>query len=220
MDDRTKAELLKRVSIFADLSDSEIETLARLEAVREFPKDTPIIHRMDPGDSMFIIASGKVKVSLYGEDGREIILSTLGPGDFFGEMSLLDQEPRSADVTTKEDAVLLQLKRDDFVSHVQKFPSVALNILAEMSRRLRRADEKIGNLVLLDVYGRVARVLLEISQNEGVVTDEGIVIENRPTHQEIASMIGTSRETVSRVLSDLSKDGYIRVHGKKIVLKG
>lgn len=220
MDDRTKAELLKKVSIFADLSDDQIENLVRLVTVREYPKDAPIIHRMDPGDSMFIIANGRVKVSLFGEDGREIILSTLSTGDFFGEMSLLDQEPRSADVSTKDDSILLQLKRDDFVGHIQAYPSVALNILAEMSRRLRRADEKIGNLVLLDVYGRVARVLLEISQNEGVVTDEGIVIENRPTHQEIASMIGTSRETVSRVLSDLAKDGYIRIHGKKIVLKG
>ncbi|MEW6774974.1 MAG: Crp/Fnr family transcriptional regulator [Bdellovibrionota bacterium] len=220
MDDKAKAQLLEKVSIFTQLSPAEINDLVFLISVKEYPKDTPVLHQMDPGDSMFIIASGKVKVSRYGEDGREIILSTLGPGEFFGEMSLLDSEPRSADVTTKEDSVLLMLKRDDFLGHLKKFPSVAIGVLVEMSRRLRRADEKIGNLALLDVYGRVARVLLDISETEGVVTENGIVIENRPTHQEIAAMIGTSRETVSRVLSDLAKDGYLTIQGKRIVIHG
>ncbi len=220
MDDKAKAQLLEKVSIFTQLSPAEINDLVFLISVKEYPKDTPVLHQMDPGDSMFIIASGKVKVSRYGEDGREIILSTLGPGEFFGEMSLLDSEPRSADVTTKEDSVLLVLKRDDLLGHLKKFPSVAIGVLVEMSRRLRRADEKIGNLALLDVYGRVARVLLDISETEGVVTENGIVIENRPTHQEIAAMIGTSRETVSRVLSDLAKDGYLTIQGKRIVIHG
>lgn len=220
MNEKEKKELLSKVSVFTQLSDKEIGDLVDLVTVREYSKDTPVLHQMDPGDSMFIIAQGRVKVSRYGEDGREIILSTLGPGDFFGEMSLLDSEPRSADVTTKEDSVLLNLKREDFLDHIKKYPSVAIAVLVEMSRRLRRADEKIGNLALLDVYGRVARVLLDISETDGVVAEEGIIIENRPTHQEIASMIGTSRETVSRVLSDLAKDGYLTIQGKKIVIHG
>ncbi len=220
MDDKAKADLLAKVSVFTQLSPADIADLVALVSVKEFPKDTPVLHQMDPGEALYIIASGKVKVSRYGEDGREIILTTLGPEDFFGEMSLLDSEPRSADVTTKEDSVLLLLKRDDFIAHIRKYPSVAIAVLVEMSRRLRRADEKIGNLALLDVYGRVARVLLDISETEGVVTEQGIVIESRPTHQEIAAMIGTSRETVSRVLSDLAKDGYLSIQGKKIVIHG
>lgn len=220
MDEKERAELLSKVSIFAQLSQDEISDLVALTTVKEYPKDTPVLHQMDPGDSMFIIADGKVKVSRYGEDGREIILTTLGAGDFFGEMALLDSEPRSADVTTKLPSVLLSIKREDFLAHIRQYPSVAIGVLIEMSRRLRRADEKIGNLALLDVYGRVARVLLDISETEGVVTDEGITIENRPTHQEIASMIGTSRETVSRVLSDLAKDGYLTIQGKKIIIHG
>jgi len=220
MDDKAKADLLAKVSIFSQLSTADISDLVGLVSVKEFVKDTPVLHQMDPGDALYIIVSGKVKVSRYGEDGREIILTTLGPGDFFGEMALLDSEPRSADVTTKEDSLVLLLKRDDFIAHIRKYPSVAVAVLVEMSRRLRRADEKIGNLALLDVYGRVARVLLDISETEGVVTEKGIVIESRPTHQEIAAMIGTSRETVSRVLSDLAKDGYLTIQGKKIVIHG
>ncbi len=220
MDEKNKTDLLRSVPIFSDLKPSEIEELVSCVTVKDFPKITTVVHQMDPGDSMFVIVSGKVKVSLYGEDGREIILNNLYPGDFFGEMALLDSEPRSANVTTTEETTCMVLKREDFTRQVKRNPSIALNILSEMSRRLRSADEKIGNLALLDVYGRVARELLKISETDGLVTDEGIVIETRPTHQEIASRIGTSRETVSRVLSDLARDGYLTMVGKKIIIHG
>src|SRR5207253_6561150 len=155
--------------------------------------------------SLYLIASGKVKISLSGEKGREIILSVLGPGEFFGEMSLLDGEPRSASVISQTQSQFYILNRDTFDDFVRRSPQTGLKILAEMSRRLRHADEVIGNLALLDVYGRVAHTLLELSRKEGVQREDGILIDNRPTQQEIAAMVGTSRETVSRALNDFAR---------------
>jgi len=161
-----------------------------------------------------------VKVVLYGESGREIILSLFRePGDFFGEMSLLDDQPRSATVIALERSTLLTLSRASFRAHLEAQPRTALEVLAELSRRLRRADEVIGNLALLDVYGRVARWLRDVAESDGEESAEGVVIRQRPTHQEIAGLIGTSRETVSRALSELARRGHIDMSGKRLLLR-
>jgi len=212
------ADLLAHVTIFQHLEPAALERLSARLKVITFPKDGVIVSQSDPGDSMFIIDQGRVKVVLYGDSGREVILSIFRSGDFFGEMSLLDGQPRSANVIALEDARLLVLSREDFVQHLHEAPSTALSILAEMSARLRRADEVIGNLALLDVYGRVARVLVELARRDGHTTDEGIVIRERPTHQDLAAMIGTSRETVSRVLSEFQRRGLLSMQGKTILL--
>jgi CRP-like cAMP-binding protein len=160
-----------------------------------------------------------VKVVLYGQSGREVILSVFKPGDFFGEMSLLDNQPRSANVIAVEESRLLVLDRSSFAKHLSSNPRTALNVLSEMSKRLRRADAIIGNLALLDVYGRVARFLRELAKSEGHDTPEGVEIKQRPTQAEIAAMIGTSRETVSRALSEFQRRGFIELTGKRIVLR-
>jgi len=161
-----------------------------------------------------------VKAVLYGGSGREIILSIFkSPGDFFGEMSLLDNQPRSATLIADEPSTLLVLSRRDFQAHLAAQPRTAMNVLGELSRRLRRADEVIGNLALLDVYGRVARKLREMAESDGEETEEGIVIRQRPTQQEIAATIGTSRETVSRVLSELVRRGFIGMSGRRLLLR-
>jgi len=212
------AELLSHVSIFEHLDPLALDRLgARLKAL-SFERDGLIVSQSDPGDSMFIIDQGRVKVVLYGDSGREVILSIFRSGQFFGEMSLLDGQPRSANVIALEAAKLLVLSRDDFVQHLNEFPSTALNILAEMSSRLRRADEVIGNLALLDVYARVARILVELARTDGRASDEGIIIRERPTQQDLAAMIGTSRETVSRVLSEFQRRGLLSMQGKTILL--
>ncbi|MBI3179504.1 MAG: Crp/Fnr family transcriptional regulator, partial [Deltaproteobacteria bacterium] len=157
-------DLLAKVSIFGGL---DAETLARLgERLKpvDFAKDALIVGQSDQGDALFIIERGRVKVVLYGDSGREVILTMFRPGDFFGEMSLLDGQPRSANVMAVEDTRALVLSRQDFVEHLESSPATALRILAEMSLRLRRADEVIGNLALLDVYGRVARVLITMAR--------------------------------------------------------
>lgn len=212
--------LLRNVAIFAYLDDAALGGLARFVEPRDFAAGAVIVGQDDPGEALYVLASGKVKVVLYGVSGREIILSLFRtPGDFFGEMSLLDDQPRSATVIALERATLLSLSRADFRTHLKAHPRTALEVLAELSRRLRRADEVIGNLALLDVYGRVARWLREQAQSDGEETDEGVVIRQRPTQQEIAGLIGTSRETVSRALSELARRGHIAVSGKRILLR-
>ncbi|MBC7792778.1 MAG: Crp/Fnr family transcriptional regulator [Clostridia bacterium] len=213
-----QTDLLRQVSIFKGLDDHAIAVLSASLRPLAFGKDGLIVSQDDQGDALYIIESGRVKVVLYGESGREMILTMFRAGDFFGEMSLLDGQPRSANVIAMEEAHLLVLSRDDFLRSLSEVPTVAANILAEMSMRLRKADAIIGNLALLDVYGRVARLLIDLAKTEGDATDEGVVITSRPTQQDIASMIGTSRETVSRVLSEFQRRGFLQMQGKKILL--
>jgi CRP-like cAMP-binding protein len=223
MDQRTGVRergLLRSVSIFADLDAAEVAALERLTDVRDYAPGAVIVTEQEAGDALYVLVRGKVKVVLYGESGREIILSIFkAPGDFFGEMSLLDNEPRSATVLAVDDSRLLVLSRTDFQAHLERHPRTALRVLTELSRRLRRADAVIGNLALLDVYGRLAGKLRELAAAEGEEIDGGVVLRQRPTQAEIAAMIGTSRETVSRALSDLSRRGYVVMTGKRLVLR-
>lgn len=212
-------ELLRSVSIFAELDAPSAAELERLAQVREYDDEAVIASQEEPGDALFVLVKGRVKVVLYGDSGREIILNVFkSPGDFFGEMSLLDDEPRSATLVASEPSRLLVLSRADFRAHIQRHPKTALRVLTELSRRLRRADELISNLALLDVATRVAHIMIDLAKRDGEEVEEGILIRERPTQQDIASMIGTSRETVSRVLSDFQRAGLVEMRGREILL--
>jgi CRP-like cAMP-binding protein len=179
-----------------------------------------VVSEDEPGDALYVLASGKVKVVLYGESGREVILTIFTrPGDFFGEMALLDDEPRSATVMAVKPSTFLTLSRADFRAYVDRHPSIALQILTELSRRLRSADAIIGDLALLDVFGRLAGKLRALAERDGEETEAGIVIRQRPTQAELAAMIGASRETVSRVLSELSRRGDVVMTGKRLLIR-
>ena len=204
-------DFLASVPLFSGLDSSDRQRFLELTRERTYPKGSVILFENDPGDSLYIVRSGRVKVVLIGEDGREIILAVLGPGDHFGEQSLIDQQPRSATVIAMEDASLLILHRDDFRRRVESSPAIAWALLTEMSRRLRHADEKIGGLVLLDVPGRIARLLLDLAAE-----NDGKTIEKALTHQTIAQMIGASRETVSRSMKDFQDAGWIGVERRRI----
>lgn len=210
--------ILRNVAIFSDLTGPEVDNLFDITEERSFSRGDMILNQEDEGDSMFVILKGRVKIFLMAEDGREVILSTLKPGDFFGEMSLLDGKPRSASALAIESTEVLVLRRDNFVREIRRVPEIALKIMSEMSARIRSADERIGSLSLLDVYGRVARVLLQLAQSEGKACPDGIIIDSLPTHHEIASMVGSSRETVSRVLGGLSRRGYLTLTGRRAVI--
>lgn len=186
---------------------------AELMRERTYPKGSVILFEDDPGDALYLVASGQVKVVLIGEDGREVILSVLGEGSFFGEMALLDDEPRSAHVIAMEDSVVLALRREDFRARLRASPEVAIALLKELSRRLRRADDQIGSLVLLDVGGRVAELLVRLADEEGADR-----ITRKLTHATIAQMIGSSRETVSRTMRDLQDKNLVTVTRQEIVL--
>ena len=216
---KATAELLKDVPLFAGLDHDDLSRLSLLITEKHYPKETVIVSATDPGDALYIVADGEVKVSLWSDNGREIILSTLPAGSFFGEMSLVDGEPRSANVACTVDSLLLRLGRREFLQALRSYPTIAINVMTEVCVRLRRADESIGNLALLDVYGRVARYLLERCEEEGETGSEGFVIKKMPTQQHIASRIGTSRETVSRALSEFQRRGFIEQRGKGLLVR-
>jgi len=208
------AQFLRRVPLFSHLGDAELARLADVSRERSYPKNSVILFEDDPGDALYMVVTGQVKVVLIGEDGREVILSVLREGDFFGEMALLDDQPRSAHVIAMQDSNLLVLRREDFQRKLEETPTLAFGLLRELSRRLRHADDKIGGLVLLDVNGRVARLLLQMADES-----DGTTITRRVTHHTIAQMIGSSRETVSRTIRDLADRGLVDVSRKAIVIK-
>lgn len=208
------ADVLRRVPLFSDLAEAELARFAEVLREREYPKNSVILFEDDPGDALYVVSTGQVKVVLIGEDGREVILSVLTDGDFFGEMSLIDDEPRSAHVIAMKDSHLLVLRREDFQAQLEVQPKIALKLLRVLVQRLRRADEKIGGLVLLDVNGRVARLLLDMADEGG-----GPKITRRLTHHTIAQMIGSSRETVSRAMRELVGRGFIEVTRREISIK-
>lgn len=204
------ADFLASVPLFKSLG-SEVTSFALMAREKSYPKGSVILFEDDPGDSLFVVREGRVKVVLVAEDGREVILGILGVGEHFGELSLIDDQPRSAHVVAMEDSALLVLRREDFRRRVEQSPQVAWALLVEMSRRLRRADDKIGSLVLLDVPGRVARVILDAAEEGG--KDE---IEKPLTHQTIAHVIGASRETVSRAMREFVDAGWISTERRRI----
>ena len=208
------APILRKVPLFADLGEPEINRIAEVARERSYPKNSVILFEDDPGDALYVVVQGSVKVVLIGEDGREVILSVLGQGDFFGDMALIDDEPRSAHVIAMEDALMLVLRREDFFQRLREAPSIALGLLRTLTRRLREADEKIGGLVLLDVPGRVARLLLRMADE-----NDGAEITRRVTHHTIAQMVGSSRETVSRTMRDFADRGLLEVSRKAIAIK-
>ena len=212
--DMSVATTLQAIPLFEHLAEDELGRVAQLTRQRKYPKGSVILFEDDPGDALYVVVSGHVKVVLIGEDGREVILATLADRDFFGEMSLIDDEPRSAHVIAMEDSNLLVLRRDDFQRCLEETPRIAIGLLRALTKRLRSADSKIGGLVLLDVTGRVTRVLLEMADQ-----NDGVVISKKVTHHEIAQMIGSTRETVSRTMRALAEGKLIEVAGKTIKVR-
>lgn len=210
--------LLRRVPLFEVLKDDDLEAIARVTITRSYDKDQVIILAEEEGDALFIIADGQVKVSIVSEDGREVILSLLGEGAVFGELSLLDGKPRSANVVATQDTKLYMVRRADFLQLIYKVPQIAVGLLAELAARLRKTDRKIEGLALLDVTSRISETLLQLADEQGSETKFGVSLEERPTHQQLASMSGTTRETVSRVLKRLEGQGYISSEGRSITI--
>lgn len=205
------ATFLSTVPLFKSLSADDVSHFSQLAREKTYPRGSVILFEDDPGDSLFVVRQGRVKVVLVAEDGREVILGILGIGEHFGELALIDDQPRSAHVVAMEDSTLLVLRREDFRRRVEQSPAVAWAMLIELSRRLRRADEKIGSLVLLDVPGRIARVILDAAEEAG--SEE---IEKPLTHQTIAHVIGASRETVSRAMREFVEAGWITTEKRRI----
>ncbi|HEX6413808.1 MAG TPA: cyclic nucleotide-binding domain-containing protein [Burkholderiales bacterium] len=207
--------VLKTVPLFASCPEEQLRMLTTVVTRKSAPRSTTIMAGGDPTDSLYIILSGRLKVMMSDSEGKEVILAILGPGEIFGEMGLIDDEPRSATVISIEPCELLSISKRDFKKCLQENFDMTMAVMRGLVKRLREADRKIGSLALLDVYGRVARLLLDMAEN---VDGEKVVTKRLPK-QDIAKMIGASREMVSRVMKDLQTGGYIEMRGSQIVLR-
>ena len=207
----TYVDFLTKVPLFSELDDEELHQLASVVREQHYKKHTTIVHVDDPGSALYILKSGLVKVTIEDQHGYEMILRMLYPTDFFGDMSLLDGMPRSATVTTQEPSAILTMSREHFLNIMEKSPKILIKMTAVLSKRLRKANELIHSLAFFDVYGKVARVLLNLVAERGRVTDEGTVIDMRLTQQELAELAGMTRETMARTLREFQQAGCIRV---------
>jgi CRP/FNR family cyclic AMP-dependent transcriptional regulator len=207
--------VLKAVPLFSSFPDDQLRMLTSVVGRRSVPRSTTVMASGDPTDSLYIVLSGRLKVLMSDAEGKEVILSIIGPGEFFGEMGLIDDAPRSASVLAIEPCELLSISKRDFKKCMSENFEMSMAVMRGLVRRLREADRKIGSLALLDVYGRVARLLLDMAET---VDGEKMVTKRLPK-QDIAKMIGASREMVSRVMKDLQMGGYIEMRGSNIVLR-
>lgn len=211
-------KILRKIPIFTDLKDDILEKIYSRMQKKVYKKGNMILMEEDLGDTLFILNKGSVKITRISEEGREVILSILGEGDFFGEMSILDGESRSANVVALEDSEVFILRRGDFLDLIEKHPQIAIILLQELASRLRKSDQQIESLSLADAENRVAMALIRLAEELGVIKMGQVIIESLPFQQDIANMAGTSRETVSRMLKHFENRGYIKKEGRKLII--
>lgn len=204
--------MLENVPLFSGLSSAALAEIELHGAVKSFKKNAIVINQDDESYSLYVILSGSVKVYISGEDGREAVLNHQSAGDYFGDLALIDKQPRVASVMTTETSRFMIISREDFLLCLSKNPEIAINLIKPMTSRMRMLARNVSSLALLDVYGRVARVLLEQAEAQ----EDGGMITEKITQQEIADMVGASRAMVSRILKDLKAGGYISVDKKRI----
>ena len=208
-------EALRSIPLFDGVGDADIEAVASLLIERRFPKNKTIVEEGMPGDYMYIVCDGRVKVTKLSGDGREKILEMLGSGSFFGELALLDGAPRSASVKALSETRTLALSRSDFLALLRRSPDLAMALIQELTARLRQMDDQASSLSFQRVEERTQGLLVRLATDPG---PEGQRATPALTHQQIADMIGTSRETVTRVLKGLKRDGWLSQDGKRYLI--
>ena len=209
-------ELLKTVSLFWDLDKTELGYISDKMVSKKFENGNLIFLEESEGKNLFFVVEGSVKVTRLSKDGREVILAMINAGDFFGEMSLLDGEARSANVIALEKTEVLSLNRDDFLVVLHQYPKIAIQLLKEMTSRLRKSDRQIVSLSLSDAEKIIALCIVRFADEQGVIKNGQVTIPKIPIQQDIANMAGTSRETVSRAMSLLTEEKYIERNGKEL----
>lgn len=214
------APQLNKVPFFADLDEHSLQRIANVMRRRSFRAGEVIFHRDDPGQSLYVIKDGRIRIRLTSPEGQEVALAIFGPNESFGEMAILDNQPRSADAIALDKVDLYTLQRDDFISVIHEHPEIAVEVMKTLSLRIRAANQMVEDLIFLDVYGRVAKKLLELSEDYGVVSEDGtaVRIDIRLTQQELASMVGASRESVNKVMGYFADKSYISTDKHKITI--
>lgn len=213
-----QADRLKQVSIFSSLENEYLEEIARITKKKSFHKNEVIFAQGDPGDTLFIMTAGAVKVSLIDSNGKETTLNILYEHDFFGEMALLDGHLRSATATALEPVTALTIRREDFIRCIKANPLAILNIMIDLCCRLRKTSEQVASLTFLGSSGKVAKILLDLALNEGQRKNGSIVLNLRFGRQELANMVALSRETLTRALYEFQNMGCLQVKGKQITI--
>jgi CRP/FNR family cyclic AMP-dependent transcriptional regulator len=205
--------MLDRIPLFAALTPEAVATLEQHSAVRSFRKNTVVIQKGDESSTLYAVLEGRLKVSIADNEGKEVILNTLGPGDHFGELAILGEGPRTATVITLEDARLLTMSRSAFLDCLGKHPDIALALIRHLADRVAQLTEQVASLALRDVYSRVRETL-----TANAVEEDGKLVTGRFTQSEIAQMVGSSREMVSRIFKELREGGYIALDDKRVTI--
>lgn len=212
-------KLLRTYPLFSDLNDEELEMIQNMMVNRKFRRNNLIIFEDDVGNSLFVIKQGRVKISRISPDGSEAILAILGQGDFFGELSVIDGQGRSASVTSIDDVELLMLRRSDFLEMLSRIPKIAITLLKELAGRIRKSDTHIRSLSLLDARGRIASTLIRLAEDIGMIKNSKVVIPELPLQRDLASIAGTSRETISRVLKKFEEERHLVLDKNTLVFE-
>ena len=206
--------MLNQVYMFSELEPSDTSLLTERTHTRKYPANSILINEGDETDSLYVVLEGEVKVYASDESGKEVILNILGPGEYFGELSLVDDQPRSASVMTLKPTTAMIISKQNFKQCLSENEQLAFNLIRNLTKQVRSLTDNVKSLALMDVYGRVARTLLELAHD----VDGKQIVEQKLTHQDIANMVGASREMVSRILKDLSRGGYITTTKKSITI--
>ena len=210
--------IVRKAPLFTALEESAAISLhASMDSVK-ISKGSILFAEGDEGDHLYVILDGKIKLGTSSGDGRENLLSILGPGEMFGELSLFDPNPRTSTATAVTDAKLLSLGQTKLIPWLAENPKVALNLLASLAQRLRRTNEAVGDLVFSDVPGRVAKALVELNEKFGEKRSDGFYVEHDLTQEELAQLVGASRETVNKALADFAQREWIKLEPRAVLL--
>lgn len=210
---------MRRAPLFAGLDVETADSLIEQMGRSHMERGDVLFHEGDPGDRLYVIAEGKIKLGRTSTDGRENLLAILGPGEMFGELSLFDPGPRTATATAVAETQVLALGNDQLKEFLATRPGVATTLLAALARRLRRTNESLADLVFVDVPGRVAKALLDLAARFGRPLDDGVLVSHDLTQEELAQLVGASRETVNKALADFATRGWLRLEARAVLLQ-
>ena len=202
---------LKHISIFEGLPDEELTAIEAIAVTRNYPKNSVIIHEGEMANAMYMVSTGTVRVYVSDDQGKEFVLNSMGPGEYFGELSLLDDEKRSASVMTTEKSTFSIIYKDEFTKAIANNPNLAMAMLKNLAASVRQLTDNVKTLALQDVYGRIRKTLISLAVEEGDI----MIVKEKLTQQDIANRIGSSREMVARILKDLTVGGYIQSERKQ-----
>lgn len=212
-------QLLKEVPLFSGLSESDLEALSAIVSRRQYTKSETLFHQGDPGEEFLVLTSGSVKVELMNTDGKELTLTILTPYQFLGELALLDDVPRSATVVALEPSEFLAINKKDFARVLESYPSMAVPMLRQLTKRVRILTDDIASMAFMDSYGRVTRKILSLAEEMGEDQADGSIFVNQSlTHQQLANLVGTTRETVTKILNQMKDANLISIRRHRITI--